>query len=94
MTHFLFDYEHGFIKRAMFGSFLGLFADSFSYYTLATIAYVLFATSVVLLFTITALSARAVPLIWFVLASFCVSQGFIYFAHTVGYFDHVSRLGL
>jgi len=95
ITHYLFDYRLGFIKRGLLGELLGLFfGPVFSYWTLAGISFVIFALWLGLFMEFTRRGARCEPRVWLLVALFFISPGFAFLVHSIGYFDHLGLVVL
>lgn len=90
MTHFLFDYSSGFIKRGLVGEVLSLvYGQSVSYGVLATLSFGIFAVWVFMLFLRLRMLAKFDYRIWLVTAVVLISPGFVFLVHEIGYFDHI-----
>ncbi len=84
MTHYLLSYEHGYIKRGLIGSILRFFAEQWSYWSLATLAYLILFGSVTLLFWVShKYLTNVLALVFF------TSPGFVFYFHEVGYSEQI-----
>jgi len=93
ITHLLFDYSEGFVKRSLVGEALSLtLGNSISYGTLAAISYAVFATWLAMLFFRLKSSAQTDSAVWLIALTFLASPGFVFLAHTVGYLEHVGLI--
>lgn len=94
-SHFLFNYEFGFMRRGLIGAFLGLFENSFvySYTFFLLISSLIFCANLILLawsfkdmIRSQNMNLIAVGMI------FASSSGVIFLAHNIGYADHIGLL--
>lgn len=94
-SHFLFNYDHGFVKRGLIGAIMGLFNSPFliSYEFFFLFSIIIFIINIVLLCllirdmtdsqnNISGLSAMV----------FASSLAIVFLSHTVGYFDHLGLM--
>lgn len=89
VTHYLFDYEFGFMKRSLFGAIIGLFLEPpFYFLDLAIIAHIIYMACLVLIIYIAFYYALKSGDYFFTLLLF-TSTAFTYLGHLVGYFDHL-----
>ena len=94
-THYLFDYDYGFIKRGLIGSIVNGMNVPFlhSYDFFVFFSFSIFFASMVLLLRLVGHSWKPGNL-WFNLCVFlfCSSPAVVLLSHTVGYFDHIGLL--
>jgi len=94
-SHFLMNYEFGFIKRGAVGQFFQLFGSPYlrSYecffvfsVSIFTICCILFVRLFLQVFAARDLAKNLAVFL------FCSSLGLAYLSHTIGYFDHIGLL--
>jgi len=93
-SHYLFNYNYGFVKRALLGEVITHLPPVFSsYYAFFIISLIIFLANVILLGSIfkniIALDETALLGATLIYLS---SMAVVYFAHTIGYFDHIGLL--
>lgn len=93
MTHLLFDYSHGFIKRGLVGEGLRLLiGDVVPYAALAAFCFSVFAAWIAMLLILVWSVARSLPQVWLFVAVAFLSPGFVFTVNIVGYPDHLGLL--
>ncbi|MEQ9643575.1 MAG: hypothetical protein RIM84_26385 [Alphaproteobacteria bacterium] len=93
LTHFLFDYSEGVIKRGLIGEVLQFFlGHSISYGILALLCYTIGVIWLILLVMKIRATAAHDHHIWLLTAVVVVSPGFVFLFHEIGYFDHISLI--
>jgi len=93
VTHLLFDYEYGIIKRWLVGEILSFgFNTAVSYDILVIISVTFFLIWLFLLFFRLLVLGKDDSYIWLISAVVLISPGFIYLVHEIGYFDHVGLI--
>ncbi|NRB42119.1 MAG: hypothetical protein HRU20_27225 [Pseudomonadales bacterium] len=94
-SHFLFDYEFGFMRRGIIGAVLGLFEEAtlFSYEFFFIFSLLIFCANLFLLaLTFKDLIASQNMNLIAVVMIFASSSGLIFLAHNIGYADHIGLL--
>ncbi len=94
-THFLFDYRYGFIKRGLIGQIFKSFDSSYliSYNFFSIFSFTILALNILLfILMIKDLIKEEDPLFLGISLVFASSIGIVFFAHTVGYSDHIGLL--
>lgn len=94
-THYLFNYNHGFVKRGIVGTIVGYFdiPVMLSYTFFIILSFSLFAVSIFLIFRLIKNRLSEENLYFNICVYlFLTSSGVIYLTHTVGYFDHIGLL--
>jgi len=94
-THYLFNYDFGFVKRGFVGAVVGVFNTPalYTYESFFVFTVLISLANIVLL----ALVLRdfinsGQPALLGAALVFVSSMGLVYLAHTVGYFDHIGLL--
>lgn len=94
-SHFLFDYEFGFMRRGFIGAVLGFFEnnDLYSYDFFLLISSLIFCANLLLLAWSfkDLIHSKNMNLIAVVMI-FASSSGIIFLAHNIGYADHIGLL--
>ena len=94
-THFLFNYDYGFVKRGLLGEIVGLFDGSYlsSYEFFVGFSTAILAANVVLLAVLARdlVKSRNVLIIGPTLI-FCSSLAVVFLSHAIGYFDQIDLL--
>ncbi len=96
-THFLFNYEAGFIKRGLIGEIFHTlnptYSDNYLWFTVVNLSLFIFAVSS-LLYCLYTLVNRKNSLLTAAALLFASSLSPVYLAHTIGYFDVIGLLAV
>ncbi len=94
-SHFLFNYENGFTKRALLGAFFNCFGIPFfrTYAFFFVFSYAIYIFNIYLLISLLRKIIRSNQAMHiFASIVFVSSLGIVFLTHTIGYFDHIGLL--
>ena len=93
-SHYLFNYDYGFVKRGLIGTIVAHLPPFFSSYTaFALFSIAIFVINMTLLgLLIARMIDGETPALTGVALVFASSVAVIFLAHTIGYFDHIGLL--
>ena len=93
-SHYLFNYEYGFVKRGLLGTLIAHLPPFFSTYAAFTLfSIAIFIINMILLgLLLMALIDRGSPALTGAVLVFASSMAVVFLAHTIGYFDHIGLL--